>query len=109
MVSHRAPSWDQSSCLAMVNDAANDIQHRWKYVDDLSVVEIVPRGEQSNLQSVVNELVHWCDVNDMKLNPSKCMVMQISFLRNPVSSIQLHVNGLQLEAVSSLKLLGITI
>ena len=26
--------------LAMVNDAANDIQHRWKYVDDLSVVEI---------------------------------------------------------------------
>ena len=68
--------------MAMVNDAANDIQHRWKYVDDLSVVDIVPRGEQSNLQSGVNELVHWCDVNDMKLNPFKCKVMQISFKKS---------------------------
>ena len=68
--------------LAMVNDAALVTELRWKYVDDLSFVEIVPKSQQSSMQEHVDSLSQWCDDNSMTPKPEKCKLMQISFLRN---------------------------
>ena len=76
--------------LAMVNGAAITLDKRWKYVDDLSLVEIVTKREPLGMQSHINALVDWCSLNDMKPNPRKCKTMQISFLHNPPLLLQIN-------------------
>ena len=93
--------------LIMVNDAALSLENRWKYVDDLTVVEVVPKSQPPDLQPHIDTLVDWCNSNDMKPNPAKCKAMQFSFLRTPPPPLHLTINGVQLEIVSSLKLLGL--
>ena len=64
----------------------NDLIRRWlpranyKFVDDLTVIEIIPRNVPSILPYIVSE-VHACAVNNnMCLNPPKCKIMAIDFL-----------------------------
>ena len=55
----------------------------FKYVDDMSIVECRNYIRPSNIQSTLNELLGWCEQKQMKLNPAKCLRMEISFMRNP--------------------------
>ena len=43
-----------------------------KYVDDTSVVEIIPRNSISLLNYVVSDIHNFAGTYDMKLNPAKC-------------------------------------
>ena len=67
--------------LMLVNDAAIDCCRRWKYVDDLSLGEIIKYGDQSQMQSHLHELSGCCQQNDVLPKPSKCQSMIISFLK----------------------------
>ena len=93
----------------MINDAAITLDNRWKYVDDLSLAEIVTKREPSGMQLHINALMEWCLLNDMKPNPGKCKAMQISFLHNPPPPLSLQISDAELEVVSSVKLIGVTI
>ena len=42
----------------------NDYKYRWKYVDDTSLSETISKNCQSNLQSLINKIDHWCSEND---------------------------------------------
>ena len=42
-----------------------------KYVDDTTLYEICPYGENGTIQNTLNELAHWSDLNDMQINPMK--------------------------------------
>ena len=91
----------------MVNDAALACSDRWKYVDDLSIVEVLHKSQQSQMQAHLNSLDVWCQENDMKLKQEKCKLMQISFLREPPPVVRPVVHNTPMEVVTSFKLLGI--
>ncbi len=46
--------------LIMINDLVTDHDRRWKFVDDTSVSEVINKGEQGKMQSLVNVLNTWC-------------------------------------------------
>ena len=41
----------------MINDLNTVSSDLWKYVDDTTLTEVVPRGECSNVQMAVNDMV----------------------------------------------------
>ena len=65
--------------LILVNDAAIESHRRWKYVDDLTLGEIIEYDEQPQLQNHLNVLSEWCSVNDVLPKPAKCHIMKICF------------------------------
>ena len=53
---------------------------RAKYVDDLTVVEIIPRCSPSVLPYIAGDICHYASEHGMRLNPTKCKEMFIDFL-----------------------------
>ena len=92
--------------LIMINDLVIEHDRRWKFVDDTSVSEVINKGEQGKMQSLVNAINSWCIKNDMKLNQSKCKDMIISFAKDPPKLDPIFVNNHELVPVSSAKILG---
>ena len=92
--------------LIMINDLVTDHDRRWKFVDDTSVSEVINKGEQGKMQSLVNMINTWCIDNDMKLNQSKCKDMIISFAKDRPKLDPIFVNNHELVPVSSVKVLG---
>ena len=79
----------------------------WKYVDDLSLLECRKATNQPKIQEVVNELEKWTKDNSMKLNPSKCVVMNIQFMRNQAIVPKVKIGDLEISEVQLVKLLGV--
>jgi hypothetical protein len=44
----------------MINDLVTDHDRRWKFVDDTSVSEVINKGKQGKMQSLVNAINSWC-------------------------------------------------
>ena len=73
----------------------------WKYVDDITLSEKVPKGQQSRAQEAVEHVSSWSAENLFQLNLGKTKELTISFRRSP------EVDGIQiLKATTSSKLLG---
>ena len=62
----------------------NDLVQSWgaciKFVDDLTVLEVVPRNSSSLLNVVVDDIHAVAVTNNMRLNPHKCKSMTVDFL-----------------------------
>ena len=97
--------------LVMINDLKMKSLNssHWKYVDDVTISEVIKATEESCLQTELNELQQWACENDMKLNGLKCKEMVVSFLRQSDNNTPLYINDQQLELVTSFKSLGVTI
>ena len=96
---------------AVANDSAIDAPLRWKYVDDLTLGEIVcvkSKGS-SQLQNDLNQLGSWCNENDMVPKPEKCHIMHVCSLRNEPQFPVFTINGKEVDTTNSMKLLGVTI
>ena len=94
----------------MVNDLVSSWVPRAKYVDDLTVLEVVPRNSPSMLNFLVNEIESYAISNNMRLNPLKCKELSVDFLRyNSCSWQPIAVGGAFIERVSCFKLLGVYI
>ncbi|XP_071959515.1 uncharacterized protein [Antedon mediterranea] len=93
----------------MVNDLLNNVPDRWKFVDDLTIGEVisVQRPEDSSIQSNLDALSSWCVENDATPNPVKFQVMRVHFLRNFPQFEPLQMDGVILEESQSVKLLGV--
>ena len=79
-------------------------------MDDLTLGEIVNPGEQSQLQTNLDDLSNWCKNNDVLPNPSKCQIMKIScLLRHQTPNYNVSLNSSELKSLTQMKLLGITI
>ena len=64
----------------MVNDLVQSWGARIKFVDDLTVLEVVPRNSPSLLNEVA-DYIHAFAVNDnMRFNPRKCKTVTVDFL-----------------------------
>ena len=66
-------------------------------------------GDVSSLQNDIDCISQWAQQNNMNLNPKKCKIMTIRPLKNKPVSPMLSINNLPLEAVSSYKVLGLTL
>ena len=64
----------------MVNDLVSIWPKRAKYVDDLTILEIIPRNSPSYLNCIVDDIQCFSHRNNMHLNPAKCKAMTIDFL-----------------------------
>ena len=62
---------------------------RVKYVDDLSVLEIIPRCSTSMLPFVARDICSYASSHGMKLNPSKCKELRVDFLQYKPSDLNL--------------------
>ena len=92
----------------LVNNLVKDWKTRVKYVDDLSVLEIIPRSSTSMLPFVARDICSYASSHGMKLNPSKCKELRIDFLQYKPSDLPpLQMSGSIIEQVSSYKLLGV--
>ncbi|XP_072172620.1 uncharacterized protein [Diadema setosum] len=95
--------------LIMVNDLALTADNRWKYVDDLSIVEISHKAGHNNLQSHIESVCEWSNANYMTPKPEKCKLMHFTFLRNHVPPPVITIGNNPIEVVSSMRILGVTI
>ena len=101
--------------LMLINDlnlvASNDhnVTRIWKYVDDTTASEFVPKNSESNAQQIADSVSQWSSDNKMKLNSDKCKELRISFSRTQRDFSPVIVNGKELEVVRHAKLLGVTI
>lgn len=79
------------------------------FADDLKFyMRIQSRDDCFRLQSDLERLAHWCDLNGMDLNIRKCHLMVFGRSR---THIQFHYNieGCPLQKVSQVKDLGVTL
>ena len=94
----------------MVNDLIRHWLPRAKFVDDVSVTEIIPRNVPSILPYIVTEVQAYAINNNMSLNPSKSKIMAFDFLHyNSFQCPPVATCGSILEEVKSFKFLGVFI
>ena len=67
----------------MVNDLAGRSSY-WKYVDDITISEVVPHGSPSTIQDDLDSITAWAEENCMNLNPKKCKEMRLSLEMRPL-------------------------
>lgn len=96
--------------LVMINDlqipSANDI---FKYVDDTTIHEIIKKEEESAMQTSINEVSEWSNLNKFQLHPKKCKELRISFAKTPRTYAELNIANNTVEVVQAVKILGVTI
>ena len=94
----------------MVNDLVNDWRPRAKFVDDLTLLEVIPRNSPSVMCHIVSDVQEFASNNNMQLNPKKCKEMRVSFLHYNSCELQpIASGGIYIEEVTSFKLLGVYI
>ncbi|XP_071944695.1 uncharacterized protein [Antedon mediterranea] len=63
--------------MVVINNASEEsLAESFKYVDDLSLVEVRPANQPSQIGVDVQDLDAWATDNRLELNPSKCKAMQ---------------------------------
>ena len=65
--------------ILMINDLRPSGSDVWKYVDDTTLAEVVPRGGQSGMQVAVNAVEQWSRIKKLQLNADKCKELVIAF------------------------------
>ena len=80
-----------------------------KYVDNITISEVVDKGQESCVQEVVDDLATQASDDVFQLNKRKCQELRISFARKEPRFHPICVNRQTLENVNSVKLLGLNI
>ena len=76
--------------LVLVNDLACKSSY-WKYVDDITISEVIPHGSLSTIQDDLDSITAWAEENCISLNPKKCKEMRLSFLAKDLDVLQVTV------------------
>ena len=98
--------------LVMINDLkmSNTLSSIWKFADDTTVSEIVPKFGASTLQDTIYDVLRWSNDNRFKLNSLKCKELRIDFRRESnLDTVSFKANGNTFEIVKSAIILGVTI
>lgn len=94
--------------LIMINEL-NTSADLWKFVDDISVSEIVQKGDDSKLQHAIDDLARQSIREGFQLSQPKCKELRIGFSKSAPNFDSIELNGEPLEIVTSAKLLGLNI
>ena len=71
----------------MTNRLLSDWRLRIRYVVDTSALEIIPRNSPSLRNVVASDIHNFTIAQNVRLNPTKCKEMHISFLATLVVSL----------------------
>ena len=93
----------------MINDLDVNTPNLWKFVDDTTVSEVVPKETTNEAQSIVNQVIEWSHVNKVELNTDNYKELRISFSRTPVELDVVVIDRKEVEEVSTAKLLVLTV
>jgi hypothetical protein len=89
----------------------NDLQTNCssvKYVDDTTLWESCSHDmNNSNIQTAANQVIDWCNKNNMQINCGKTKEMIVYFGKKKINIPEITMGGKQLERVENTKLLGI--
>ena len=96
---------------AVANDSAIEAPLRWKYVDDLTLGDIIctKPTNGSHLQTDLDQLGAWCTDNDMLPKPEKCHIMHICTLKNEPEFPDYTLNKQKINTTDNMNLLGVTL
>nr|AMS38367.1 hypothetical protein [Bactrocera tryoni] len=95
--------------LLFINDISSVVKFSkvLLYADDVKLFKTyTSNSERCQLQTDLNNLVSWCDRNDMPLNLKKCKTM--CFSRRAVDPTSYAIQNFRLEQVCSFVDLGVT-
>ena len=107
---HRGQNWVPGFFFLMINDlTVPSIFDMWKYVDDTTVSENIPKGQQSKSQEAVDAIYDWSKENLFQLNSEKTKELVISFSRDSPQFPGVCIDGTPIKTIQSTKLLGLTI
>ena len=96
--------------LLTINDlTVPSIFNMWKYVDDTTVSESIPKGQQSKSQEALDAIYDWSKENLFQLNGEKTKELIISFSRDSPQLPRVCIDGTLIKSIQSTKLLGLTI
>ena len=94
----------------MVNDLVSTWPKRAKYMDGLTILEIIPRNSPSYLNCIVDDIQCFSHRNNMRLNPAKCKAMTIDFLDyNSCTWHPISTGRVVIKRIKSFKLLRVHI
>lgn len=81
----------------------------FKFADDTSVAGLITNNIETVYRSEVEELVRWCENNNLILNISKTKELVVDFRKRATPLLPLFINGEVVERVTCFKFLGTTI
>ena len=93
----------------MVNELVNNWSLRAKFVDDLKIMEAIPRNSPSIMYHIISDVQEFASNKNMHLNPAKCKEMGVSFLHYNSCELQTIATDAHIEEVTLFKLLGVYI
>jgi hypothetical protein len=77
-----------------------------KYADDTIILENLHRGENSNLQTVINSIALWCAENHLLINSNKTKEILFSNQRHDPNPDLVSINNTPIERVNKYRYLG---
>ena len=80
-----------------------------KYMDDTTLTVRVGKGSVSSMQSIMDFTTSWSSANNMVPNIRKTKEMVICFHKQPTAIPPVTIQEMEIERVSSTKLLGVVI
>ena len=90
--------------VIIINDLSILNALLWKYVDNTTVSEIIPKGQSTSAQEYVDSVADWTIDNRFQLNIDKCKEIRFSFSTNNADLPPLFINSQELEVVQNAKL-----
>ncbi|KAK3559104.1 hypothetical protein QTP86_004116 [Hemibagrus guttatus] len=93
--------------LTHVCAAMHSSNHIIKFADDMNVVGLISKNEESAYREEVQWLTAWCKDNKLSLNMEKTKEMVVDFRRAQSDHSLLNINGSNVKIVKSTKLLGV--
>lgn len=93
--------------ILMINELTASGVDLWKFVDDTTIAEEVPKGATSKIQLATNEIQDQSTDLKFTLNEDKCEEMRICFTKSGRSDIlPVVINNKGIELTFSAKILG---
>ncbi|KAK3563666.1 hypothetical protein QTP86_033511, partial [Hemibagrus guttatus] len=87
--------------------AMHSSNHIIKFTNDMTVVGLISKNDESAYREEVQILTAWCKVNNLSLNLEKMKEIVVDFRRAQSDHSPLNINGSNVEIVKSTKFLGV--
>jgi len=94
--------------LILINDLATSDAQIHKFVDDVTMTEVLEKGKTSNMQQTLDQVQHWSSSNLMNINCKKTKEMLLGTINKNPPPI-LHLNDKSIDRVEAFKLLGLMV
>ncbi|KAK3575391.1 hypothetical protein QTP86_025793, partial [Hemibagrus guttatus] len=89
-------------CASMHNSI-----HIIKFTNDITVVGLIRKNNESAYREEVQRLTAWCKANNLSLNVEKMKEMVVDFRRTQSDHSPLNINRSNVEIIKSTKFLGV--